>query len=88
MSTVYDEAQKERIKRNLAKLKEVRFRITPELYDSYLEAVKIGGYRSMRQFMMTAADNLIKQDLERLSAEFEEQKKEEELLFKDVEKRY
>lgn len=63
--TVYDAAQKERIIRNLAKLKEIRFRVNLDTYEMYQKAVESGGYRSMRQFLMTAAENQMKQDLEK-----------------------
>jgi len=38
----------------LKKLKEVRFRVKPEIFAEYEEAASWMGYRSMRQFIMAA----------------------------------
>ncbi len=50
----YDEKQKERTMRYLDKLKEIRFRVKFEEYNTYEEAAKSGGYKSMRQFYLDA----------------------------------
>ena len=45
----------------LGKLKEIRFRVTPEEFAEFEAAAKAQGYRSMRQFYLAA----IKEKIER-----------------------
>lgn len=52
----YDEKQKEYTIKYLAKLKEIRFRVSPEKYVEMEMAAKKGGYASMRQFYLDAID--------------------------------
>lgn len=62
--TVYNDLQKERIIKTLSQMKEIRFRVTPEVFEEYQVAAEEGGYKSMRQFYMTAIENQIKSDKE------------------------
>lgn len=50
----YDEKSKERTMRYLNKLKEIRFRVKPEEYETFENAAKSAGYESMRQFYLEA----------------------------------
>lgn len=50
----YSQKQKEYTMKYLDTLKEIRFRVKPEEYALYEEAVKKAGYPSMRQFYMDA----------------------------------
>lgn len=50
----YNEKQKEYTMKYLKGLKEIRFRVAPEVYAEYEEAAKKAGYTSMRQFYMDA----------------------------------
>ncbi len=38
----------------LSKLKEIRFRVKPEEYESFQQAAERQGYKSMRQFFLAA----------------------------------
>lgn len=55
----YDDKQKERTMRYLAKLKEIRFRVKPDDFTRYEEAAKRAGYTSMRQFYLDAIEEKI-----------------------------
>lgn len=59
----YNEKQKEYTMRYLEKLKEIRFRVSPEEYEVYEAAAKKAGYPSMRQFYMDAIDEKVKKIL-------------------------
>ncbi len=50
----YSEKQKEYTMKYLGTLKEVRFRVKPEEFESYQRAAKLAGYSSMRSFYMDA----------------------------------
>lgn len=50
----YNEKAKERTMRYLDKLKEIRFRVKPEEYETFENAAKTAGYGSMRQFYLDA----------------------------------
>ncbi len=58
----YNEKQKEATLKYLKKLKEIRFRVTPDEYAAYEAAAKKGGYTSMRQFYLDA----IKEKIDRM----------------------
>lgn len=55
----YNEKQKERTMRYLAKLKEIRFRVKPDDFARYEAAAKKAGYTSMRQFYLDAIEEKI-----------------------------
>jgi hypothetical protein len=55
----YNEKQKEYTMKYLKGLKEIRFRVAPEVYEEYEEAAKKAGYTSMRQFYMDAIQEKI-----------------------------
>lgn len=55
----YNQKQKESTMKYLWKLKEIRFRVKPEIYTRYEEAAKQAGYPSMRQFYMDAIEEKI-----------------------------
>lgn len=55
----YNEKQKEYTMKYLDKLKEIRFRVKPEIFAEYEEAAKKAGYKSMRQFYMDAIEEKI-----------------------------
>lgn len=55
----YDDKQKDRTMRYLAKLKEIRFRVKPDDFTRYEEAAKRAGYTSMRQFYLDAIEEKI-----------------------------
>lgn len=50
------EVSKRATMKYLAKLKEIRFRVTPEEYERYEQAAKAQGYDSMRQFYLAAIE--------------------------------
>lgn len=56
----YNEKQEEYTMKYLEKLKEIRFRVKPEEFRIYEEAVKKGGYSSIRQFYMNALNEKVK----------------------------
>ena len=56
---MYDEKAKRRTMKYLAKLKEIRFRVTPEEYEKMQKTAKKLGYESMRQFFLAAIDNMM-----------------------------
>lgn len=55
----YDEVSKRATMKYLAKLKEIRFRVTPEEYERYERAARAQGYSSMRQFYLAAIEEKI-----------------------------
>lgn len=55
----YNERQKEYTMKYLDKLKEIRFRVKPEEYETYEKAAKAAGYPSMRQFYIDAINEKI-----------------------------
>lgn len=55
----YNEKQKEYTMKYLEKLKEIRFRVTPDEYERYEKAAKQAGYPSMRQFYLDAIEEKI-----------------------------
>lgn len=55
----YDDKQKKRTMRYLAKLKEIRFRVKPDDFTRFEEAAKRAGYTSMRQFYLDAIEEKI-----------------------------
>ena len=59
----YNEKQKEYTMKYLGKLKEIRFRVTPEEFEKYEEAAKKAGYPSMRQFYMDAINEKVEKIL-------------------------
>lgn len=59
----YNEKQKEYTMKYLEKLKEIRFRVKPEEYQTYEEAAKKAGYQSMRQFYMEALSEKVEKIL-------------------------
>lgn len=59
----YNQKQKESTMKYLEKLKEIRFRVKPEIYIRYEEAAKQAGYPSMRQFYMDAIEEKIEKIL-------------------------
>lgn len=63
---VYDKKQKEYTMNYLKKLKEIRFRVTPEEFQRYEEAAKKAGYPSMRQFYLDAINEKIERDKGRI----------------------
>ncbi len=67
---VYDKKQKEYTMNYLKKLKEIRFRVTPEEFQRYEEAAKKAGYPSMRQFYLDA----LNEKVERISEQMERDK--------------
>lgn len=50
----YTEASKNATLRYLAKQKQIRFWVKPELYEHFQECAKEQGYTSMRQFFLDA----------------------------------
>lgn len=62
----YNEKQKERTMRYLAKLKEIRFRVKPDDFARYEAAAKKAGYTSMRQFYLDAIEEKIAQSVAEL----------------------
>ena len=65
----YTEAQKKATMKYMEKLKDVRFRITPEEYTAWTEAAKAAGFTkadgtaNMRQFIIAAVTDKIKWDM-------------------------
>lgn len=55
----YNKKQKEYTMKYLEKLKEIRFRVKPEEFESYEEAAKKAGYPSMRQFYIDALNEKV-----------------------------
>lgn len=55
----YNEKSKERTMKYLEKLKEIRFRVKPEEYARYEQAMKQGNYQSLRQFYMSAINEKV-----------------------------
>lgn len=59
----YNEKQKEYTMKYLEKLKEIRFRVQPEEFETYESAAKQAGYPSMRQFYMDAIQEKVEKIL-------------------------
>ena len=57
----YNENAKKSIMKYLEKLKEIRFRVKPEVYEAYRQASAVAGYSSMRQFYLDAIETKVGQ---------------------------
>lgn len=55
----YDEKQKEYTMKYLKSLKEIRFRVKPDDQTRYEAAAKKAGYPSMRQFYISAIEEMV-----------------------------
>lgn len=55
----YNENSKNATLRYLAKQKQIRFWVKPEVYERYEEEAKKQGYESMRQFFIAAIEEKI-----------------------------
>ena len=56
---MYNENTKKATLKYLAKLKEIRFRVTPEEYEEIQEAARAQGFASMRQFYLVAIHRMM-----------------------------
>lgn len=59
---MYDEKAKKRTIKYLKKLKTISFRIKKEEYERYKTIANIQGYPSMRQFIISAINEKIKNE--------------------------